>query len=103
MLDQGYGGWDWDVEHVVALDTALDVLWAPEEWTARQGPDRVLPMNIEDVALLLEGMAFTEAASADLPWIEMVRWTADFLVAQLRHHWSDDEWRSLVDRPRYGG
>lgn len=95
MLDQGWGGGDWDLEHVVALDTALDALWTPEEWVAMVGPERVLPMNIEDVAMLLAGMAFTEVASEDLPWIDMVRWTSDFLTAQLRQHWTEDEWRAI--------
>ncbi len=36
-------------------------------------------IGIDDAALLLDGMAFTEVASADLPWIDMVRWTADFV------------------------
>lgn len=98
MLDQGWGGWDWDVEHVVALDTALDSLWSAEEWVTMQGTDRILPLNIEDAALLLEGMAFTEVASEELPWIEMVRWTSDFLTAQLRQHWTDDEWAAVAGR-----
>jgi hypothetical protein len=98
MLDQGWSG-DWDVEHVVALDTALDALWSPDEWVAMVGPERVLPLDIEDVALLLAGMAFTEVASEDLPWIEAVRWTSDFLTAQLRQHWTDDEWQALGGRP----
>ena len=37
-------------------------------------------------------MAFTETMSADLPWFEMVRWTSDFVTAQLRANWSDAEW-----------
>ena len=43
-------------------------------------------------------MAFTEIASAEFEWAEMVRWTSDFVTAELRQHWSDDEWRSWVGR-----
>jgi hypothetical protein len=41
-------------------------------------------------------MAYTEIASADLPWIDMVRWTSDFVSGELRQHWSDDEWLSIA-------
>ena len=54
--------------------------------------DREVELHIEDVALVLSGMAFTETMSADLPWFEMVRWTSDFVTAELRAHWSDAEW-----------
>jgi hypothetical protein len=40
-------------------------------------------------------MAFTEVASADLPWIEMVRWTSDFVTSELRSHWTQSEWLQL--------
>ena len=40
-------------------------------------------------------MAFTEVASAELPWIDMVRWTTDFITAELRQYWTDEEWQSL--------
>ena len=100
MLDQGDGdhGWAWDVGHVIALDTSIEVLWDADAWLDVRGDDRVIPLNIEDAALLLTGMAFTEAASAELPWIDAVRWTSDFLTAQLRSHWTDDQWRALPDR-----
>jgi hypothetical protein len=51
-------------------------------------------MGIDDAALLLEGMAFTEIMSADFPWIDMVRWTTDFVTEELRQHWTDEEWRT---------
>jgi hypothetical protein len=25
----------------------------------------------------------------------MVRWTTDFVTAELRQHWTDEEWQSL--------
>ena len=57
---------------------------------------RTVTIGIDDAALLLDGMAFTEVASAELPWVEMVRWTSDFITAELRQHWTDDEWRALA-------
>jgi hypothetical protein len=99
MIDQGYGGWGWDLEHVMGLDTWLEVLWDEDEWRTLQGEPRTLALHIEDAALLLEGMAFTEVASAELPWIDMVRWTSDFVTSELRRHWTEDEWRALPDRP----
>ena len=55
-------------------------------------------IGIDDrgVAADLDGMAYTEIASADLPWIDMVRWTADFVSSELRQHWADDEWLSIA-------
>ena len=53
----------------------------------------------DDAALLLDGMAFTEMASVEFPWFDMVRWTADFITTELRQHWTDDEWRTLSARP----
>ncbi|MEM9514298.1 MAG: hypothetical protein AAGA42_05520 [Actinomycetota bacterium] len=87
----------WDLEHVLELEMRLDIP------TNGSSPDvleetSVVTIGIDDAALLLDGMAFTEVASADLPWIEMVRWTADFIATELRQHWTDDEWRSLAAR-----
>jgi hypothetical protein len=59
-------------------------------------PTSISVIGIDDVALLLDEMAYTEIASADLPWIDMVRWTADFVSTELRQHWSDDEWLSIA-------
>jgi hypothetical protein len=63
-----------------------------------QGPDEsaAVTIGIDDAALLLDGMAYTEIASADLPWIDMVRWTSDFVSGELRQHWTDDEWLSIA-------
>jgi hypothetical protein len=46
--------------------------------------------------MLLQGMAFTEVMSQDLPWIESVRWVTDFITEELRQHWTEDEWRRLT-------
>jgi hypothetical protein len=104
MIDQTMAdnGWDWDLEHVVTLDGRLEDLWDPEAWTTLQGDERAVELGIDDVALVLDGMAYTEIASAEFPWIDMVRWTADFVTAELRPHWSDDEWRAFGDRPSGG-
>jgi hypothetical protein len=52
-------------------------------------------LGIDDAAMLLQGMAFTEVMSQDLPWIESVRWVTDFITEELRQHWTEDEWRRL--------
>jgi len=100
MLDQSSIGAEcsWDLEHVLVLDAHLEAHWTPEEWETSSGDDRQVRLGIDDAALLLHGMAFTEAESADLPWIEMVRWTTDFVTAELRRPWTDAEWRELSDR-----
>lgn len=80
----------WDLERLMALEYRLQ--------SGEPGPDTdtsIVTLDITDVSLLLEGMAFTEVASADLPWVEMVRWTADFVTAELRHHWPEEMWRRL--------
>lgn len=95
MTDQlmvGEAGWGWDLDRVLELDTRLETAWDVESWRTTSGDDAVVELGIDDAALLLDGMAFTEVASADLPWVEMVRWTSDFVTAELRQHWSDDEW-----------
>jgi hypothetical protein len=53
-------------------------------------------LGIDDAALLLQGMAFTEVMSQELPWIESVRWVTDFITEELRQHWTEDEWRRLT-------
>lgn len=78
----------WDPEVLMDLEVRLTT----------GHPDEPVTLGIDDAALLLDGMAFTEIASAELPWAEMVRWTSDFVAAELRSHWSDDEWRAFVGR-----
>jgi len=43
----------------------------------------------------LQGMAFTEVMSAELPWIDTVRWVTDFVTMELRQHWTEEEWRNF--------
>ncbi len=78
----------WDTEAVFDLQMRL----------AGVGAGEPVDMGIDDAALLLDGMAFTEVMSADFPFIEMVRWTSDFIAGELRSHWSEDEWMAYVGR-----
>ena len=87
MSDQMFsadGKSPWNSEHLIDLDARL----------AEHEDGQPFVMGIDDAALLLEGMAFTEIMSADFPWIDMVRWTTDFVTEELRQHWTDDEWRT---------
>ena len=78
----------WDAEAVVDLQMRLSGLAEGE----------AVMMGIDDAALLLDGMAFTEVMSVDFPFFEMVQWTSDFVTEELRQHWSDDQWREYVGR-----
>lgn len=101
MCDQAMSGAasQWDIERLLELELRLGVL------PGTPGTDRVdetaaVTLGIDDAALLLDGMAFTEIASADLPWIDMVRWTSDFVTSELRSHWTEAEWLALATDPR---
>ena len=86
MSDQAYVGDpipNWDFEHIITLDLRLE----------DHDPAGPFWMSINDAELLLEGMAFTEIASEQFPWIDMVRWTTEFITTELRQHWSEEEWR----------
>jgi hypothetical protein len=78
----------WDAETVVGLQLRLSGL--------REGEP--VEIGIDDAALLLDGMAFTEVMSVDFPFFEMVQWTSDFVTAELRSHWSEDLWLAYVGR-----
>ena len=89
MLDQLFeleASQGWSTEHIIDLDARLVDSLEGESIT----------LGIDDAALLLQGMAFTEVMSADLPWIEMVRWTSDFVTSELRQYWTEDEWRTFT-------
>lgn len=77
----------WNVERLIELEVRLGAHARTDE-TVR------VTLGIDDAALLLDGMAYTEVASADFSWFEMVRWTSDFVTAELRAHWSEAEWQS---------
>ena len=85
-------GWPVDTERLVDLEGRLLSWWDPVELETGDAPDREVELHIEDVALVLSGMAYTEVMSAELPWFEMVRWTSDFVTAELRAHWTEAEW-----------
>ncbi len=98
MSDQAMSGdhGRWDVARLMEVETRLGITMGVDDMG--QGPQEsaVVTHGIDDAALLLDGMAFTEIASADLPWIEMVRWTSDFVSTELRQHWTDEEWLSVA-------
>ena len=99
MADQAMSGAiaRWDVERLMELELRLGLLPGGTgiEDLGSEGP-RTVTLGIDDAALLLDGMAFTEVASADLPWIEMVRWTSDFVTSELRSYWTQTEWLQLT-------
>lgn len=104
MSDQVMSGalTSWDIERLVELEVRLGVVNDGIGWLDGAAADDALDvtLGIDDAALLLDGMAFTEIASADLPWIDMVRWTSDFVTGELRSHWTEAEWMELAAEPR---
>ena len=76
----------WDTEAVLDLQMRLSGLAEGE----------AVEMGIDDAALLLDGMAFTEVMSVDFPFFQMVQWTSDFVTAELRSHWSEELWLTYV-------
>jgi len=106
MSDQAMSGGAarWDVDHLIELETRLGIVPGGADAFRPGDPDAEadidVTLGIDDVATLLDGMAYTEMASADFPWIDMVRWTSDFVAGELRQHWTDDEWLGVAgDRP----
>jgi hypothetical protein len=89
MLDQLFeleASQGWNTEHIIDLDARLVDSLESESIT----------LGIDDAALLLQGMAFTELMSVDLPWFETVQWVTDFVTSELRQHWSDQEWLTFT-------
>ena len=85
MLDDLFGNVDssgWNSERILDLEARL---MAPAE-------EEGVLLGIDDAALLLQGMAFTEVMSQDLPWIDSVRWVTDFITDELRQYWTEDKW-----------
>ena len=88
MLDQMFDAETstmWNTEHIIELEARLV---APAE-------GEPIELGIDDASLLLQGMAFTEVMSEDLPWIDTVRWVTDFVTAELRQHWTEEEWQTF--------
>lgn len=98
MSDQAMSGDGarWDLERLIELETRLGLL----DGMLADDSSATVTIGIDDAALLLDGLAFTEIASADFAWIEMVRWTADFVTAELRQFWTDAEWLQLAAETR---
>lgn len=80
----------WEIDALMRLEVMLE--------TSAMTHEVPLTLGIDDVAALLDGMAFTEMASVELPWFDMVRWTSDFITAELRPYWTDEQWRAHVGR-----
>ena len=78
----------WNVEHLIDLDERL---FAHED-------GHPIVLGIDDAALHLEGMAFTEIMSVELPWFDMVQWTTDFVTTELRQHWTQEQWEQFASR-----
>lgn len=78
-----------------SLNLKILEAWGVDEWEALSGDDRAIEFDIEDAALILQGLAFTEVMSIELPWFDMVQWTVDFIVGELRPQWTDDEWATF--------
>jgi hypothetical protein len=101
MADQAMSGAvaRWDIERLMELELRLGLLPGStdlEDLGDGASATMTVTLGIDDAALLLDGMAFTEVASAHLPWIEMVRWTSDFVTRELRRHWTPSEWLQLT-------
>ena len=86
-----------DPYRCASLNLKLLEAWSEDEWAALRGDDRPIEFDIEDAALILHGLAFTETMSAELPWFDMVQWTVDFIVGELRPQWTEDEWATYTE------
>lgn len=96
MDDNGWPGSTLDeATRGLHLDAVLTQAWSKDEWDRMDGDERSFELELEDAAMLLGGLSFTEMMSVDFPWIDMVRWTVDFVTAELRPIWSDEEWALL--------
>lgn len=88
------GDWTrWTMDELMAIEVRLH-----HGEPHVSGDSVTVELGLDDAALLLEGMAFTEMASAHLPWADMVRWTSDFVTGELRPHWSEELWGAYSRR-----
>ena len=88
----------WEIETLLDLEYRLGVTIGVDDVGPPPDGSRTVVLGIDDVALLLDGMAFTEIFSAELPWFELVQWTTEFVTGELRRYWTDDEWRAWSAR-----
>jgi len=92
-----------DPYRAASLNLKILEAWNEDEWSSMQADDRPIEFDIEDAALVLHGLAFTETMSADFPWFAMVQWTVDFVAGEIRPQWTEDEWDQLAQKQRpYG-
>ncbi len=97
MDDNGWSGANLDeAMRGELLDARLADGWSTAEWDRLDGEERSFDLELEDAAMLLGGLSFTEMMSLDFPWIDLVRWSVDFITAELRPLWTDDEWALLA-------
>lgn len=99
MNDQVMEGADaarWDYDELMRLEHRFGVTLGVDDVGRGPSESASVTVGMEDVALLLDGMAYTEVMSEEFAWIDMVRWTADFITTELRGHWTDDEWREFT-------
>ena len=99
MSDQvmdGAGAARWDYDELMRVEHRFAVTMGVDDVGAGPSESVTVTVGMEDVAVLLDGMAYTEVMSEGFAWIEMVRWTADFITSELRGHWTDDEWREFT-------
>jgi len=82
QLMEGNMATRWDAEAVIDLQMRLSGV----------GEDDVVELGIDDAALLLDGMAFTEMMSVTFPFFEMVQWTTEYVASELRSRWSEESW-----------
>lgn len=78
----------WDAEAVVDLQMRLSGV----------GEGESVELGIDDAALLLDGMAFTEMMSVSFSFFEMVQWTTEFVASELRSHWTEESWLEYAAR-----
>ncbi|HAP75937.1 MAG TPA: hypothetical protein DCR14_07630 [Acidimicrobiaceae bacterium] len=99
MSDQVLGGEGaprWELEDLMMVEMRFGITLGVDDVGGGGDDVTEVTVGMGDVALLLDGVAYTEMMSADLPWIDMVRWTADFITAELRGHWTDAEWQEFA-------
>ncbi len=87
-----------DVALFLGLSNKLHGTWTPAEWDRMSDEDeREVTLTIAEADLVLQGLAFTEAMSVDLPWYPMVIETVRFVGDRLTGLWSSQEWLAWRD------
>ena len=86
----------WSVDRLMELEARMGIVLGIDDVGVGSAETTIVTIGIDDAALLLDGMAFTEMASVDFPWFDMVRWTSDFVTAELRTHWSEGDWQTYA-------